>query len=102
MDLLTQAGFNLKLIKRLVSEELDRRLEAIDDTVAAGYGEFIGKRVDSNRADVKAAVLELALSPLANMARKLEVADSKTEQGVAKTQAEEEAAEAEAGFPSPV
>lgn len=63
---------DVELLKKLVSEELDRRCVAIDDIIVRGYGEFIGKRAESNQAAVKAAVLELVRSPLADLERKLE------------------------------
>lgn len=61
----------VKLLKKLVSEQLDRRCAAIDDIVATGYGEFIGKRAESNQEAVKAAILELVRGDLASLERSL-------------------------------
>lgn len=59
------------LLKKLVGDELDRRCQAIEDIVASGYGQHIGMRAEDNQAAVKAAVLELVRSPLADLERQL-------------------------------
>ncbi len=63
------------LLRKLVDEEFARQLKAIDDIVAAGYGEFIGKRAESNAEAVKAAIVDLIMSPLADLKRKLACVD---------------------------
>lgn len=74
----------VELLRKLVSEELDRRCAAIDDIVVAGYGSFIGKRSETNQAAVKVAVLEFVRSPLADLERKLGAEPVKVEDPAAK------------------
>lgn len=59
------------LLRELVAAELDRRVAAIDDIVVSGYGSFIGKRAEDNAAKLRAAIVELVLSPLADLEREL-------------------------------
>ncbi|MBA7577936.1 hypothetical protein ES708_19792 [subsurface metagenome] len=67
------------LLRELVQAELARSCAVIDDIVAAGYGEFIGKRAESNAEAVKVAVLALVRSPLADLERKLACVEVKPE-----------------------
>ncbi len=59
------------LLKKLVSEELDRKSQAIDDTILRVYDVVPAKHTDKAIAEVSAAVLNLVMSPLADLARSL-------------------------------
>lgn len=60
-----------ELLKKLVSEELDRRCEAIDDIIQRVYDVVPAKHTEKAIAEVKTAILELVRSPLADLERKL-------------------------------
>ncbi|MBA7667897.1 hypothetical protein ES703_75998 [subsurface metagenome] len=59
------------LLKKLVSDELDRRCQAIDDIIQRGYDVVPAKHTEKAIAEVKVAILELVRSPLADLERKL-------------------------------
>ena len=86
----------MPLLKRLVSEELDRRIAVLDDIVSGGYGDYIGKRAESNQEALKAAILELVRSPLASLERSLACIKVEPEPEPEEVPAVEAEAEAEA------
>ncbi len=59
------------LLKKLVSDELDRRCQAIDDIIQRVYDVVPAKHTEKAIAEVKVAILELVHSPLADLERKL-------------------------------
>lgn len=59
------------LLTKLVSDELDRRCQVIDDIVQRVYDILPARHTEKAIAEVKAAVLELVRSPLADLERKL-------------------------------
>lgn len=93
MMLAVESG-DVALLKKLVREELDRRCQAIDNIIAQGYGEYIGKRAEGNAEAVKTAVLELVRSPLAFLELKLEALEVKAPEEPEEVPAVEEQAEA--------
>ena len=86
---------DVALLKKLVSEELDRRCAAIDNIVVQGYGEYIGKRAEGNQEAVKVAVLDLVRSPLALLELKIEALPVEPEPEPEKVEAVEEKKEEE-------
>ncbi|MBA7673432.1 hypothetical protein ES703_81629 [subsurface metagenome] len=86
----------VELLKRLVDAEIERRCQAIEDIVAAGYGDYIGKRAESNAEAVKSAILVLVHSDLAALERMLACVEVKPEEEpVEEVKPEEEAPPAE-------
>lgn len=61
-----------ELLAKLVDEELFRRCQAIDDIIQRVYDVVPAKHTEKAIAEVKAAILELVRSPLADLERKLE------------------------------
>ncbi|GAI76245.1 unnamed protein product, partial [marine sediment metagenome] len=59
------------LLRRLVSEELDRMCQAVDEIIQRVYEVVPMKHTEEAIAEVKAAVLELVRSPLADLEKKL-------------------------------
>lgn len=59
------------LLAKLVSEELNRRCQAIDDIIIRVYDVVPAKHTEKAIAEVKAGILELVRSPLADLERKL-------------------------------
>ncbi len=93
-------NLEVDLLSKLVLDELDRRCAAIDDIVVQGYGEYIGKRAEGNQEALKAGVLELVRSPLADLERKLACVEPEPEEKPAEV-AEPAEGEAPAGKKQP-
>jgi len=66
----------LDLLRQLVSQELDRRVAAIDDIVVAQYQVQPNRHTEEAIAALKVAVMALVRSPLADMERKLGVCEA--------------------------
>lgn len=90
------------LLKKLVNDELDRRCQAIDDIIQRVYDIVPAKHTDKAIAEVKAAILELVRSPLADLERKLACVQVEPEEApVEEVKPEEEAAPAVEPAPEP-
>lgn len=59
------------LLTKLVSDELDRRCQVVDELINQVYDVLPARHTEKAIAAVKAAVLELVRSPLADLERKL-------------------------------
>ncbi len=59
------------LLTKLVSDQLDRRCEAIDDIIQRVFNVMPSMHTEQAVAEVKVAVLELVRSSLADLERKL-------------------------------
>ncbi len=70
------------LLTKLVSDELDRRCEAIDDIIQRVFNVMPGMHTEQAIAEVKVAVLELVRSSLADLERKLACVGVEPEKGV--------------------
>lgn len=75
--MLAIANGDIAVLRKLIDDELTRRIAAIDDIVVAGYGSYIGKRADGNQAALSKVILSLVRSPLADLERKLAVEPDK-------------------------
>ena len=67
------------LLTKLVSDELDRRCQAVDEIINRVYDVLPARHTEKAIAEVKAAVLELVRSPLADLERKLAGVDVEPE-----------------------
>ncbi len=61
-----------ELLAKLVDDELDRRVVAIDDVIQRAYDVVPAKHTGKAIAEVRAAILELVRSPMAALEAKLE------------------------------
>lgn len=59
------------LLKKLVTEELDRQVATIDDIILRAYDVYPAKHTEKAIAEVKSAILVLVRSPLSDLERKL-------------------------------
>ena len=86
----------VELLKRLVAAELDRQCADIDELIQRVYEVVPAKHTEQAIVEVKAAVLELVKSPLADLERKLAAIEVEPEEKPAEeVKPEEEAAPAE-------
>ena len=69
--MLEVAKGDVELLRKLVSDELDRRCAAIDDLIVAQYQVRSDRHIETAIAAVKLVVMELVRSPLAGLERKL-------------------------------
>ncbi|MBA7669844.1 hypothetical protein ES703_77982 [subsurface metagenome] len=70
----------VELLSRLVLDELDRKVSAIDDTILRVYDVLPAKHTEKAIAEIKAGILGLVRSPLADMERKLACVEVKPEE----------------------
>lgn len=95
VELAVELG-HVDLLKRLVNDDIDRRCVAIDDIIQRVYDVIPAKHTETAVAEVKAAVLALVRSPLAELERKLACVGVKpVEEPVEAVKPEEEAPPAE-------
>ncbi len=67
------------LLKKLVAEELDRRLLVLDDTIVRAYDVTPAKHTQEAIAEVKADILFLVRSPLADLEARIECVEVEPE-----------------------